>query len=390
MEGVQISKDLEIINKINAIFEESKDIEDISDIGLSDIQLANIETMVENEENQKAVFTVLVSSLFYKCLHPEQDVRRHQAGMENGYSGRTFDTQYVTPFLKLNNFAGHMAETGWSTKSLEHAMPYDMNYSGKIKNKKVRNAFKEILHDVEVNNANHELILKALLKSSYDENQNRNMQLLNPINSESKHSIEDIINILGQHFYYYQNRNKNREGAALLPVIAIYSMYELEMEQISRFSDKKLCNLSSHTSADIHTNNAGDIDILDENGDLYEVVEVKFDKYVDYMMVWDCFQKIKPTTIQRYYILSTLPIKGSDKDRIKKLIKTAEQEHGCQIIINGVFQTIRRLLRIVEDPDMILNRYWLNIQSNPEVKFRHKQSWNNIMEEINSDEGSNV
>ena len=77
--------------------------------------------MVEYEERQKAAFTVLISSLFYKCLHPEQDIRLHMIEIDNekAYSGRTFDTKYITPFLKLNNFSCAMADTGWSTKSLD-------------------------------------------------------------------------------------------------------------------------------------------------------------------------------------------------------------------------------------------------------------------------------
>ena len=39
--------------------------------------------MVEYEERQKAAFTVLVSSLFYKCLHPEQDIRLHMIEIDN-------------------------------------------------------------------------------------------------------------------------------------------------------------------------------------------------------------------------------------------------------------------------------------------------------------------
>lgn len=168
-------------------------------------------------------------------------------------------------------------------------------------------------------------------------------------------------------------------GASLLPVIAIYSMYELEMEETSRFSNKFLCNLSSHTSADIHTNNAGDIDIIDENGDLYEVVEVKFDIPIDCIMVRDCYDKIKPTKIQRYYILSTNGIVEKDKYKIINLINKVKLEHGCQIIINGVFPTIKYYLRLLSDSDEFMENYLENLKNNPEVKYEHKISWNTIV-----------
>src|SRR5699024_7544403 len=97
-------------------------------------------------------FTVLVSSLFYKKFNPQQDVRRHQVHFENGYSGRTFDTKYVTPFLKNKRFRGAMKESGWLTRSLEQPYEYTKDYQGKISNKKVKDAFLSIFEDVEEKN----------------------------------------------------------------------------------------------------------------------------------------------------------------------------------------------------------------------------------------------
>ena len=54
----------------------------------------------------------------YKALNPAQDIRNHQASIEGGYSGRTFDSKYITPFMKLHKFPS-MAESGWLTRALE-------------------------------------------------------------------------------------------------------------------------------------------------------------------------------------------------------------------------------------------------------------------------------
>ena len=43
--------------------------------------------------------------------------------MEGGYSGRSFDTKYITPFLKQKRFLGAMKESGWLTRSLEQNIP---------------------------------------------------------------------------------------------------------------------------------------------------------------------------------------------------------------------------------------------------------------------------
>lgn len=99
-----------------------------------------LDTILEKSESAKAVITVVLTSVVYKILNPEQDIRNHQSSIENGYSGRTFDTKYITPFLKNAKFPS-MAESGWLTRSLEQKVPYDSNYSGAIRPKSLKEAF---------------------------------------------------------------------------------------------------------------------------------------------------------------------------------------------------------------------------------------------------------
>jgi len=74
----------------------------------------NLDVVLEYSEKRKGVNTVLFTSMVYKSLFPEQDVRKHQSQMEGGYSGRTFDTKFITPFLQNKNFPAP-SETGWLT-----------------------------------------------------------------------------------------------------------------------------------------------------------------------------------------------------------------------------------------------------------------------------------
>ena len=90
---------------------------DIEPTDLNANQMQWVKAIVDKEENLKGVYTVLVSSLTYKSLNPEQDIRYHKVDLENGYSGRTFDTKYVTPFLKSKKFFGAMKESGWLTST---------------------------------------------------------------------------------------------------------------------------------------------------------------------------------------------------------------------------------------------------------------------------------
>ena len=79
-------------------------------------QKARVQTVVGNAEGQKAVLTVLLTSLVKKVVMPAQDVRLHKIVMEGGYSGRSFDTQYVTPFLARHFPRLAMKESGWLTR----------------------------------------------------------------------------------------------------------------------------------------------------------------------------------------------------------------------------------------------------------------------------------
>lgn len=63
-------------------------------------EISNIEIIAEKCFVQKGVFTVLVTLSIYKLLHTRQDIRKHQSQIKGGFSGRTIDTQFITPTLK--------------------------------------------------------------------------------------------------------------------------------------------------------------------------------------------------------------------------------------------------------------------------------------------------
>ena len=128
---------------LESIYQEAIAMKDIREAGLTKTDGLG-KCYCRKRGNAKGSFTVTFTSLTYKCLHPEQDVRLHQANMEGGYSGRTFDTKYVTPFLKSKRFYGAMKESGWLTRSLEQNIPYHKDFPGKISIKSKGSIFKYI------------------------------------------------------------------------------------------------------------------------------------------------------------------------------------------------------------------------------------------------------
>jgi len=363
---------------LEELYQKASNMKKIEVLELSEQQLSRVETIVEKEQSNKGVYTALVSSLTYKVLNSSQDVRYHKVELENGYSGRSFDTRYVTPFLKEKRFFGAMKESGWLTRSVEQAHPFTLNFPGKINNAEVKKAFLEMLDDVEVNNASAEKYLLAIFKRSIEEKVRKTVVIINPVDKESNITIENIIGLLHKHFYYkYSTR-----GASILPVVAFYSIYQCMIKHFDRFKDKELSGLSSHNSCDRSSGETGDIVVKTKNGKLiYEVVEIKFDIKPDAIMVQDAYNKFgAESSIQRYYILSTVHPTLEETKKISELTKSIYEEHGCQIIINGVFESLKYYLRLLTDTDEFLDFYTKNLQNNTELDYEHKIAWNRIIE----------
>lgn len=365
------------------IFKQAKKNKSLNDVDLNDIQKNMIKIIVENEHSNKGVFTVLVSSLTYKCLHKEQDVRYHKVDLPNGYSGRSFDTKYVTPFLKEKRFLGAMKESGWLTRSLEQLHPFTNDFPGRINKDELKMAFLTIFDEIETENVSPYNYLLGIFTQSIIEKQKRTVQVINPIDKESNIPIKDILDMLHEHFYYkYSSR-----GASILPVIAFYSIYECMIKYFDRFKHKKLDSLGSHSSSDMSSKETGDIVVRNKDtNDIYEVIEVKLDIKPTHLMVDYAYDKIKyNNNIQRYYILSTSKPDLDEVDKIDNKIDDIYKEYGCQVIVNGIFDSLKYYLRLLTNSDEFLTCYSKNLQANEELDYEHKIVWNRIVENRKND-----
>ena len=234
----------------------------------------NIKIIAEKCFTQKGVYTVLTTLLVYKILHPEQDIRNHQTQIQNGFSGRTIDTQFITPTLKELGLPS-MAESGWLTRSLEQPYPYTLDYNGRISNKKVKKAFLEIIFDVENNKESPRYILLELL-GQVIKLQKRNKIVINPLKNPERLTISKIIEALDVQFsYHYKDF-----GGSKLPVLAFYAIYKIIINEVSRYDGCELKELGSHTASDRTSKSAGDIEIF-KNSSLFEAIEIKLDKKID-------------------------------------------------------------------------------------------------------------
>jgi DNA (cytosine-5)-methyltransferase 1 len=330
---------------------------------------AYLDEILDKSESSKGVLTVLVTSLVYKIFHPQQDVRKHQSSITGGYSGRTFDSKYITPFLKSVRFPA-MAESGWLTRSLEQKVPYDQNYSGAIQPNTLKTAFLSILENVECG-ANCEEYLLYLFQGLIIKRNKQTIELAKPINLP----IEQIIRILIKHF----NSNYIAEGASRLPTLALYAAYQCLMNETKRFEGKRLQSLESHTSADKRSGRIGDIDIVDENERPFEAVEVKHGILISLQLVRDAFQKFVTTQVSRYYLLSTSDVNEIERVAIQQEIERIRNVHGCQVIVNGVIESLKYYLRLLSITSEFIHNYVELLENDAALKFEHKKRWNELI-----------
>lgn len=361
---------------LNEIYESAMSKASGKDCIMSDLPDAvktELDTVLANSERSKAVLTVLITSLVYKFLHPEQDIRRHQQSIDGGYSGRTFDAKYITPFLREKRFPS-MAESGWLTRSLEQKVPYDFDYPGAIKPDNLKKSFLGILGKLENGEFDAADAVDYLLQGLIIARDKHNISLARPQNL----SIEHIVCLLDNHFH----SKYSAEGASRLPVLALYAVYECLTEELKRFEGKVLLPIESHTSADSRSGRIGDIDVDREDGSIFESVEVKFDIPVNHNIVQVAKEKIQPTSVERYYILSTVAVDEHDVEAISNDIKQIKNTHGCQIVVNGVLPTLKYYLRLIDNPKNFISRYVDLLERDGAVKFEHKMMWNILVSKL--------
>lgn len=330
----------------------------------------NIIYLVSRSEQNKGLITVLITLVTHKIISPAQDIRYHQAQLPNGFAGRTIDQQYITPFMKMVRFPA-MAESGWLTRSLEQPHPYDFDYPGKIKPEDVKNAFLTIIDKIQNGGVPPRNVLEYMFRLLIKQRDSMQIDLAKPHSL----SIASIVKVLEKHFTYHYSC----AGASRLPTLAVYAAYECMMGQVARYDGKVLCPLESHNSADSQSGRIGDIDVNNVNGTAFEGVEIKHEIQITKQMVKDAYEKFKIYNTDRYYLLTTANMDSADWSAIDSEINRVAQIHGCQVIVNGVYTTLKYYLRLVKDPAEFIDRYVELLKKDETIKFQHKEAWNDII-----------
>lgn len=344
---------------------------------LNNFEKSNLQIIIDNFERGKGVLTVLITSLVHKLYNPDQDIRLHQENMDSGYSGRGIDTKYVTPFMKEMGFPA-MSESGWLTRSLEQNLPYDLNYPGRVTPPQLRSAFLNLLDQIENQNKSPEDYLLVLFAKLIEHREYKDVDLAKPTSPQ----ISRIINYLQQHF----ETNYSFRGASRLPTLAVYAVYQCMMKELKRFEGKVLMPLEEHTSSDRSSGRVGDIEVRDIEGRVFEAVEIKHGIPINTQLIRDAYEKFKSHPVQRYYLLSTEGEDPSDINNITKGISKVLKIHGCQVIVNGIYPSLKYYLRLLHNTYDFIDNYVENLKKDTTIKYEHKLKWNEIVSRQTSDE----
>ena len=359
--------------KLLEIYKKSFDISDIENIGKEDISY--LENIATNIDRNKGVYTVLITLLIHKLINPKQDIRYFQNKMKNGFSGRSIDTKYITPTLKELGLLS-MAESGWLTRSLEQPYPYTLKYEGEISGKNMKESFLKIIDSFQNKPELTTNFLRFILNSAILFKV-KNKIKIKKLKRTEEYFISNIVSLLEKHF----STKYDTHGGSKLPVLAFYAIYQSLVLEIGRYKNCKLAPLGSHTASDKTSKSAGDIEIL-KGKNIYEAVEIKLDKPIDITIARIAYEKIIKFNPERYYILSYIGIAKEDTKAIEKLIEEIKEKHGCQLIINGLLNTIRYYLRLISSPRSFLNSYIKLVEKDTELKGVHKIKLKKLLKEL--------
>ncbi|MDA1191071.1 MAG: hypothetical protein O3A46_05225 [Candidatus Poribacteria bacterium] len=371
----------DILDEIDRLAREIPDGHALPAKVIDDLQL-----LVDKAESQKAVIAVLITSLLKKIESPGQDIRYHQAGMEKdgvkvGYSGRTIDTQIVSPYLQRTFPRVAPSESGWVTRSLEQPHPYTLDYQGKIRNLDVRRVFLSLLDDLENQRIAGRECLHALISLLYSKARTYPTEAIR-ITPVPTLTISLIVEALERLF--------TMRTSSFLPVIAVHTIYELLARHVERYDGAELLPLKSHTAADARTKSAGDIEVIRQGKQLWECVEVKHRIAITQQHIERAFLKIASLSTERYLIVTTAnpEIHAVDAQPIRDRIDEIRRTHGCEFIVNGVIPLVKYYLRLLPDLSEFVNLYSTNLinhfSQSSLVRQEHVVQWNELSLEIMS------
>jgi DNA (cytosine-5)-methyltransferase 1 len=308
----------------------------------------------------------------YKLIEPEQDVRSHKADHPGGFSARAFDTRVTVPFL-IGHSLPRSVESHWLSQTFSFAGPY---LPGTILKTQPKVAG-ELLIDV-INSVNErgpevaEAVLAGLLVQ-FIRIRNADRVILTRPKDLPIHKVRELVtaHLTGPY----------KANAPRLPQLVIYAVYECLVQSIGRYGGAVLEPLERLKSADRKRGTIGDV-VIARDGRRIEAVEIKHDQPIALIHVIEAIDKVRAETVTRYYLLSNKGIDPADADQIAQRAAEFLKQNGCEIIVNGVLDSLAYYLRLLPDTTEFLFRYAELLEVDEDTGYEHRIRWNECCEAL--------
>ncbi len=291
--------------------------------------------------NNRSGVRLLMACLLGKLHNPNVDPRKPytEIGGTDSFSGRTYDEQYLTPFINQHRLPCNQT-TAFLTptlRNIDYPLTTRQNLVGRP-----RDLYKktlELLEDAAENRVSTDVLLveivRALLRLK-DEKLARMTSLLNALQQTEGSpplSSESIINLIKQHLAC---KNSSR-----LPVLIVAAVYQAAGQYLA----EKILPLNAHNAADLQTKSMGDVEVCLVGDDaVVTVYEMKM-KRVTIDDIDIAVTKIikTPKQIHNYLFITTDRITPDVSDYAAKFY---EETGGTEIAILDCIGFLRHFLHL--------------------------------------------
>lgn len=313
----------------------------------------------------------LLTLALYKSAEPSQDIRYNKAEHDDGFSARAIDSNVTVPFLMQESLPKSV-ESHWLTQTLSFAEPWTRAVNLKTQPKKVGpllieavNLLQELPDDEQQQAA--ESVAVILMARLVAERNRSKVDVTRPKGL----TIAEIRGLLNGML-----RQRFKTGSPRLPQLMIYAIYQALFEgEIARYADCTLEPVGRMKAADRKSGTVGDIVVSRTNRPM-EAVETKYDLPITLSIVGEAMEKVKSHSVERYLILSTAGIDVSDREQIMQRIEEFKRSNGCEIIVNGVLETVCYYLRLLPNTNAFVDAFAALLESDEDLDYEHRVAWN--------------
>lgn len=324
-------------------------------------------------EKASAGYLNIITGMTIKAAYGEKiDVRYSQVQIQHltdkpaGFNFRGVSEKVIYHWMEKHEF--HGAKSGWQTRTFERPKPYFLTYDENISD--IKEDFLTAYDQIETKGQDAKIGLAFLMLRRIELREKTKISLAIP-------RIQDVIQITHLFEKHFFHKYKDSKGGSRLPVLALHSIYKVLMSELNRYNGKILKDLELHSAADSQTGSIGDIEIANEDGSIFEAVEVKHMIPISKELVDIAKQKIRGSQVDRYYILTTHSQHDPTED-VQLEVENVKRLLGCQMIVNGVLPSIKYYLRLLSNPGSVLPVYAKELETDKAIGFEHRDVWNKV------------